>query len=269
MRIRTIKPEFFLHERLFEAEQQSGLPLRVAYAGLWCAADREGRFKWEPRRLGVQILPYDQVDFSRVLHALTTRGFIVKYASETGEFGVIPSFTTHQVINNRERESELPDPAECLENTGFDACRTRGPREPDGNAESESGREGKGTRNKEQGREQDTFRLSLEQLEVGSWFGRRPSTQWSTKELKAWNALELETITEGIELLKPAYLAKTGEAVKYRRRDLQTLLNNWTGEIDRWRNWQAPAASDVTNRQQDELPAFLDDDNAIFHPQAA
>lgn len=106
-------------------------------------------------------------------------------------------------------------------------------------------------------------------IEVGSWFGRRPSTQWSTKELKAWNALELETITEGIELLKPAYLAKTGEAVKYRRRDLQTLLNNWTGEIDRWRNWQAPAASDVTNRQQDELPAFLDDDNAIFHPQAA
>ena len=108
-----------------------------------------------------------------------------------------------------------------------------------------------------------------QKLEVGSWFGRRPSTQWSTKELKAWNALELETITEGIELLKPAYLAKTGEAVKYRRRDLQTLLNNWTGEIDRWRNWQAPAASDVTNRQQDELPAFLDDDNAIFHPQAA
>ena len=108
-----------------------------------------------------------------------------------------------------------------------------------------------------------------QKLEVGSWFGRRASTQWSAKELKAWNALELETITEGIELLKPAYLAKTGEAVKYRRRDLQTLLNNWTGEIDRWRNWQAPAASDVTNRQQDELPAFLDDDNAIFHPQAA
>ena len=168
MRIRTIKPEFFLHERLFEAEQQSGLPLRVAYAGLWCAADREGRFKWEPRRLGVQILPYDQVDFSRVLHALTTRGFIVKYASETGECGVIPSFTTHQVINNRERESELPAPPESLENKGIDACGTREARDDDGNTELKSGREGKGTRNKEQGREQDTFRLSLEQPEVGS-----------------------------------------------------------------------------------------------------
>ena len=69
MRIRTVKPEFFTHEGLFELEKETGLPIRVAFAGLWCAADREGRFKWEPRRLGVQILPYDQVDFSRVLDA--------------------------------------------------------------------------------------------------------------------------------------------------------------------------------------------------------
>lgn len=144
MRIRTIKPEFFLHEGLFEAEKQTGLPLRVAYAGLWCAADREGRFKWEPRRLGVQILPYDMTDFSRVLDALTTRGFIVRYASTTGEIGLIPSFTTHQVINNRERESELPAPPESLDLSGLDACGTRAARDDDGNAELKSGREGKG-----------------------------------------------------------------------------------------------------------------------------
>lgn len=267
MRIRTIKPEFFLHERLFEAEQQSGMPLRVAYAGLWCAADREGRFKWEPRRLGVQILPYDQVDFSRVLDALTTRGFIVKYASGTGEFGVIPSFTTHQVINNRERESELPNPAECLENTWIDACGTRDPREPDGNAESESGREGNKEQGTRKGKEQDVSATPLcpNRLEVGSWFGRRASTQWSAKELKAWKAIHPEDLAEGIAILKAPYEAKA----KYTRKDLQTLLNNWTGEIDRWRNWQAPAASDVTNRQHDELPAFLEDDNAIFKPKAA
>ncbi len=79
MRIRTIKPEFFHHEGLFEAEMETKLPLRVAFAGLWCIADREGRFKWEPRRIGVQVLPYDGVDFSRVLDALTTRGFVLKY----------------------------------------------------------------------------------------------------------------------------------------------------------------------------------------------
>jgi hypothetical protein len=144
MRIRTIKPEFFLHEGLFEAERATKLPLRVAFAGLWCAADREGRFKWEPRRLGVQVLPYDNVEFSRVLDALTTRGFIRYYASGTGEYGVIPSFTTHQVVNNRERESELPEPPASLVNQGIDACGTRDPRDDDGNAELKSGREGKG-----------------------------------------------------------------------------------------------------------------------------
>jgi uncharacterized phage protein (TIGR02220 family) len=151
VRIRTIKPEFFLHEALFEAERAHKLPLRIAFAGLWCAADREGRFKWEPRRLGVQILPYDGADFSRVLDALTTRGFILKYASGTGEFGVIPSFKGHQVINNRERESELPEPTEPVVNQDIDACPTRAPRDDDGNADTKSGKEGKG---REQGREQ-------------------------------------------------------------------------------------------------------------------
>ena len=125
MRIRTIKPEFFTHEELFDAEQEEGLPLRVAFAGLWCASDREGRFKWEPRRLKTLILPYDEVDFSRVLHALTTRGFVVRYASGTRSFGYIPSFLRHQVINNRESKSELPDPLSCLDS---DACATRAPR---------------------------------------------------------------------------------------------------------------------------------------------
>lgn len=150
MRIRTIKPEFFLHEGLFEAERSAKLPLRLAFAGLWCAADREGRFKWEPRRLGVQVLPYDGVDFSRVLDALATRGFIRKYASGTGEYGVIPSFTVHQVINNRERESELPEPPAIEQNQGLDACGTRDGRDDDGSTDTESGREGKG---REQGKE--------------------------------------------------------------------------------------------------------------------
>ncbi len=125
MRIRTIKPEFFTHDGLYDAEVTDGVPARVAFAGLWCAADREGRFKWEPRRLGAQILPYDKADFSRVLHALTTRGFVVKYAVDSVEYGYIPSFSRHQVINNRERESELPEPTAS---NICDASPTRAPR---------------------------------------------------------------------------------------------------------------------------------------------
>lgn len=145
MRIRTIKPEFFLHEGLFEAELTSQLPLRVAFAGLWCAADREGRFKWKPRQLGIQILPYDNVEFSRVLDALVTRGFVVKYTSEGCEYGVIPGFKTHQIINNRETPSNLPPPTlEALNQAGSDACGTREPREGHADTGERKGKEGKG-----------------------------------------------------------------------------------------------------------------------------
>lgn len=142
MRIRTIKPEFYKHEDLYELEKETGLPVRIAFSGLWCAADKAGRFKWRPRQLGVEILPYDNVDFSRVLDALATRGFVVKYASGTAEFGWIPGFERHQVINNKERPSELPDPATCK---ASNACPTRAPRDAD--LEKGKGREGNMERN--------------------------------------------------------------------------------------------------------------------------
>lgn len=113
-RIRTIKPEFFRHEGLYEAEINYKLPLRISFAGLWTACDREGRFKWKPRALKLDVLPYDELDFSRVLDALLTCGFIVKYEKDGEDFGCIPSWHTHQVINNRESESILPSIEESI-----------------------------------------------------------------------------------------------------------------------------------------------------------
>jgi hypothetical protein len=140
-RIRTIKPEFFTHEDLFLAEQEENLPLRIAFAGLWTICDREGRFKWRPNTIKLAVLPFDNVDFSRVLDALGTRGFIEQYACSNGEiYGFVPSFGAHQVINNREAQSLLPSP--------FDACATRDPRGLC--MHRGKGREGKG---KEEGKE--------------------------------------------------------------------------------------------------------------------
>lgn len=107
-RIRTVKPELFRHEGLFEAEQESGLPLRLAFIGLFTVCDREGIFRWQPRQLKLDVMPYDLHDFSRVLDALVTRGFVVRYACGSDEYGAIPTFTRHQVINNREKSSEFP-----------------------------------------------------------------------------------------------------------------------------------------------------------------
>lgn len=107
-RIRTVKPELFRHEGLFEAEEASGLPLRVAFIGLFTVCDRRGIFRWQPRQLKLDVMPYDSIDFSRVLDALLSRGFLRKYACEGDEYGVIPSFGRHQVINNKEKPSHHP-----------------------------------------------------------------------------------------------------------------------------------------------------------------
>lgn len=146
-RIRTVKPELFKHEDLFELEEETGLPIRLAFIGLFTVCDREGRFKWRPRSLKVAVLPYDEVDFSRVIDALASRGFLVKYTAEDGEtYGHIPSWVKHQVINNRERQSVLPSP----DSAGQTALPlTGGSRVDDASShctgQDTIGREGKGT----------------------------------------------------------------------------------------------------------------------------
>ena len=233
MRIRTIKPEFFHHEGLFAAEMETKLPLRVAFAGLWCIADREGRFKWEPRRIGVQILPYDGVDFSRVLDALTTRAFVLKYRVGDACFGCIPSFKKHQVINNRESQSTLPDPEGNIEETPInteesDASATREPRDDHACHKEGKGREGKeGDGTRALSPELEAFRLK-----VGAMVHRRPDTRWSPKEIKGLKEVfELNTPEDDIALVEARYKSKD----PYLRRELMTLLNNWNGEVDKVR----------------------------------
>lgn len=116
-RIRSIKPEFFRHHELYLAEKESRLPLRVAFSGLWLCADKEGRFKWKPVQLKLDVLPYDDIDFSDVLNNLENTGFIKKYESGGKEYGWIPSFKEHQRITGSEAtsESKLPCPPTTYE----------------------------------------------------------------------------------------------------------------------------------------------------------
>lgn len=147
-RIRTVKPELFKHEELFELEEETGLPIRIAFVGLFTCCDREGRFKWRPRALKLDVLPYDMIDFSRVLDALTTRGFVVKYEVNGEAFGEIPSFKRHQTINNKEGASEIPAPPEKTstynkDSREGDATGTREPREGHATQGEGKGKEGK------------------------------------------------------------------------------------------------------------------------------
>ena len=89
-RIRTIKPSFYKHEDLYEAEKAAGLPLRLAFSGIWTVCDRDGRFHWKARTLKTDVLPYDDVDFTDVLDALAKAGFVVKVDVNGNTFGQIP-----------------------------------------------------------------------------------------------------------------------------------------------------------------------------------
>ena len=105
-----IKPAFFKHRELYDAERASGLPLRIAFAGLWTVADREGRFKWKSD-LKPDILPYDDVDMRDVLNALERDGFVVRYVVDGKDYGYIPTFKDHQTFHKTERPSTLPSPS--------------------------------------------------------------------------------------------------------------------------------------------------------------
>ena len=111
-RIRTVKPELFLHDELFDAEAASGLPIRLSFIGLFTVVDREGRFVWKPRQIKAQVLPYDSCDFYDVLNTLHQHGFISRYVVDGKEYGVIDSFLNHQQINHKEMRSKFPAPEE-------------------------------------------------------------------------------------------------------------------------------------------------------------
>ena len=220
-RIRTVKPEFFRHFGLYTAEIETKFPLRIAFEGLWTCADREGRFKWEPQSLKLDCLPYDDVDFSRVLHALTTRGFILRYTVDGHEYGAIPSFTRHQVINNRESPSSIPAPPEGIEQQQEltrdprvdDACPTRHDLAQGEGKGREGNMEGKG---KEP--ERAVARAPATRL-PDDWLPGEPLTRWCETECPGFD-WQRET-----EIFRDYWKAAPG--AKGRKQDWPAVWRNW------------------------------------------
>lgn len=102
-KIRYLKPDFFLDEHITELE-----PIhRIAFAGLWCYADREGRLEDSPKRLKAEILPYDKVDMNTVLSTLHPR-FILRYDFNGKKYIQINNFLKHQRPHPHEAASVVP-----------------------------------------------------------------------------------------------------------------------------------------------------------------
>ena len=107
--IRSIKQDFFSSGSITRLSPWA----RLFYIATWLEADREGRFKWDPMTLANRYFPAEidgQADIEALGRELAEDGLIEFYESGGKKYAHIPTFTDHQVINNRERDSVLPAP---------------------------------------------------------------------------------------------------------------------------------------------------------------
>lgn len=73
-------------------------------------------------------------------------------------------------------------------------------------------------------------------LRVAACLGRRPTTRWTAKEVRAYRRL-LPLEMADLQLVEAYYAATIAPEEDIRRRDVAQLLNNWAGEVDRARRW--------------------------------
>lgn len=113
-RTRSLKPSFFT-----DSDLAAYPPLhRIAFEGLWCHADRDGRLEEKVAELKVKILPFDECDFGRILADLAQPkgddpGFIQRYQAGKRRFIQITKWD-HQHPHKDEPSLNLPAPPEWV-----------------------------------------------------------------------------------------------------------------------------------------------------------
>lgn len=103
-RIRSIKPDFFLDPDLADLK----IECRLAFAGLWCQADKDGRLPYEPRKLKALIFPYDNFDMAIILEDLAKKPFINIYEIDQKKYIQVVKWQEHQYVHHTEKDSIIP-----------------------------------------------------------------------------------------------------------------------------------------------------------------
>jgi len=137
-RIRSIKPDFFMHDGLAELS-----PLhRLLFIGLWTQADREGRLEDRPARIKAAVLPYDGADVDAMLDDLAEHRerFVVRYEVDGVRYLQVTGFAAHQQPHIKEVASKIPD---LRAGTVRERCKSGSPKSgPDGIAPGQNPRRG-------------------------------------------------------------------------------------------------------------------------------
>jgi hypothetical protein len=106
-RARNIKPAFFQNEELGELQPIA----RLAFIAMWTVADYKGCMEYRPKRLMVQLLPYDNCDIELIVTNLEQSGFITTYSVNEQTYIKILNFEKHQNPHPNEKKSgsDIPD----------------------------------------------------------------------------------------------------------------------------------------------------------------
>ena len=91
MRSRNIKAGFFRNEELVEVSPSG----RLLFIGLWCMADRKGLLEDRPKKIKLELMPYDDVDCNELLQELYDHDLIIRYSVNGKNYIAIPKFLKH------------------------------------------------------------------------------------------------------------------------------------------------------------------------------
>ena len=105
-RIRTIKPDFYVDERIADLSY----PAAFHFPGLWLLADRAGRLLDRPREIKAKIAPLRDVDMEAVLVELEAAKMVLRYVVNDEKYLEVCNLERHQHFNTREPPSMLPPP---------------------------------------------------------------------------------------------------------------------------------------------------------------
>lgn len=225
MRIRTIKPEFWQHPVM------SRLPYdtRILALGLLNLADDEGYFSADTDYIrGAVLFREDSSNVRRMLDELSRSGWITLCGTAERPIGRVVHFRKHQRVDR-------PQPSR-LKQYALDESSTNDRRPLDDQSTQEQGKESntpivpKGDENPEPPAEEKPETL----LRAMALFRMRPATPLDRSTRRAWKlAAPAVAATSAAEWsrLEAYYADVIPSKDDYRRQDLSTLLNNWSGEL--------------------------------------
>jgi len=107
-----LSPGFFSNEAL------GAIPplARLAFQGLWCLSDREGRVEDRPSRVKALLFPYEHLtieEFVALIDALENSGLVSRYSVNGDSYLVVVKFKKHQHPHPKEAQSVLPEPCKA------------------------------------------------------------------------------------------------------------------------------------------------------------